>query len=199
MAELICITGIDGTGKSTLIKQLSKNLKSVAVASIWDIMDGGVSSFPFKSKKEIDNYLCELSPDSRLLFFSHALKYSIDIALKSKKKYILLNAYYYKYFATETALGANKKLIKLLITIFPFPQKVILLNLSIENAAKRKTHYSRYECGLARIPTKNKFLIFQKKTSDFWNALDKSGWHILDASLSPKELYKKSLEIIDMK
>jgi len=64
MKKLICITGIDGIGKSTLIKNLSVQLNSCYIANIWDLLESKVQGLPFKSKKEIDNFLCALSPDS---------------------------------------------------------------------------------------------------------------------------------------
>jgi thymidylate kinase len=108
--KIICITGMDGTGKSTLIKGLKEHLDSCYVATIWDLMASPVKGLPFKSKQEIDNFLCELSPDSRLLFLAHAMKYAIDKALLSSVNNILIDSYYYKYFASELALGAVEAL-----------------------------------------------------------------------------------------
>ena len=136
MPKLICITGIDGAGKNTLIELLTNKLESVTVASIWDILDGENSKVPFKSKKEIDNYLCELSPNSRLLFLAHALKFSIDCALNSDKKFVILNAYIYKYIATELALGADKALVHFLLENFPTPDQTFFIDIGIKDIAE---------------------------------------------------------------
>src|SRR5688572_30154606 len=128
MNRLICITGMDGSGKSTLIKNLAAEIESAVVSNIWDIMDGGVENVPFGTKKEVDAYLCALTPDSRLLFLAHLLKFSYDKAMRTNAKFILLNGYYYRYFATELALGANENLVNALMNEFPKPDLVIRID-----------------------------------------------------------------------
>ncbi|MEO8759617.1 MAG: hypothetical protein ABI448_01910 [Bacteroidia bacterium] len=196
MVQLICITGLDGAGKNTLINLLKEKLHSVAIANIWDAMDGNISAIPFKSKHDIDTYLCELTPDARLLFFAHALKYAVDKAIHSGKKYILLNAYYYKYFTTELVLGASPELISILIASFPKPDKIIYLELSVEEAANRKDKLSRYECGLNPSPDKSTFISFQLKVKEKWDEKDKAGWIILNALQTPTALLNECLKII---
>jgi len=194
MAQLICITGADGTGKSTLVKSLSETLPDSHPANIWDIVEGG--AIPFKSKKEIDNYLCTLTPDSRLLFLAHALMYSVDKALASKKKIILLNAYYFKYFASELALGADAKLVNRLMASFPEPAKVLYLKLDPELAAQRKQSYSRYECGLAKEPGLSVFVEFQKKALPCWDHFEQHKWIKLNSESSAETLLQQALDAI---
>ena len=104
--KLIAITGTDGTGKSTLCRNLCAKYSTFKEVSIWDAMSGSL----FHSKKDIDEYLCSLSANARLLFLSHALIQALDMAGKSKVEVLLLNGYYYKYFASELALGADLEL-----------------------------------------------------------------------------------------
>ncbi len=196
MPKLICITGIDGAGKNTLINLLEKELNSTYVSNIWDAMDGCITTIPFKSKKDIDNYLCELSPNSRTLFLAHALKYSVDRAINSGSEYVLLNAYFYKYFATEMQLGTDNELIKNLINYFPLPNHIFLLDISVNEAAKRKDRLSRYECGLVNNPTIFDFIEFQSKVKDKWDNFDYIGWTKLDATKTPKELLDVVLKSI---
>ncbi|MDI1353274.1 MAG: hypothetical protein PSX36_00050 [bacterium] len=184
MSQLICITGMDGTGKSTLLKNLSSVYPSSYVANIWDIMEGGVQTVPFKSKKDIDAYLCELSPDSRLLFLTHALRFSLDRALSSKKEIVFLNSYYYKYFATELALGAGMELAETLLNSFPEPDQTFYLELSPEVVVSRKTVFSRYECGLSKTPGNLSFMEFQKLALAQWKNFDSTDFITLDAALS---------------
>jgi dTMP kinase len=182
MSRLICITGPDGAGKSTMIKLLSEKLESVAVSNIWDIMEGGITNVPFKSKKDVDDYLCELTPHSRLLFLAHALKYSTDKAISKGKEYVLLNGYYYKYFASELALGANEGRVNELIGFFPQADKVFYLEVSPEEAAKRKSRLSRYECGLVNEPSVKDFISFQYKAVYFRDFFERSNREIVDTT-----------------
>ncbi len=189
MAELVCITGMDGTGKNTLINKIASGTAPVYVANIWDLMDLEGAKLGFTSKKHIDDYLCELSPDSRLLFLAHALKYSVDKSIGSTAKTIILNAYYYKYFASELALGASPGLVQSLINGFPKPGKIFILELNAEKAAERKQKFSRYECGLSSQPDKNSFIEFQKKAAKYWSAFDLAVAARLNASLEPDQVY----------
>ena len=145
MKKLFCITGMDGVGKSTLINRLTTEFSSCFVSDIWDLMKSPTKSIPFKSKKDVDDFLCTLTPDSRLLFLAHALKYSIDTALSSENEIIIVNAYYYKYFASEIALGANQELAKSLQNCFSKPDVIIELVLPVKEIVKRKSSFSRYE------------------------------------------------------
>ncbi|MEL7530538.1 MAG: hypothetical protein AAFN10_04480 [Bacteroidota bacterium] len=196
MKKLICITGGDGVGKSTLVDALVQQLPDVYEADIWDLLKSPTESLPFQSKHQIDDFLCALTPDSRLLFLAHALMWSIDTAMASEKSTILLNSYYYKYFATELALGADPALVHALGERFPQPALVIHLDLALREAVKRKKVLSRYECGLSQEPSPDSFLAFQSKALAQWQTFDQRGWHHLDARLSPQALQTASLNII---
>ncbi len=197
MAKIICITGIDGAGKDTLLELLSENLKSVTIVDIWDILDQTNENQLFKSKKDIDDYLCSLSPDSRLLFLAHALKFSIDKALLSTNKYILLNAYYYKYFATELSLGASPELVKQLSKQFPDPDITFYLDVDVSITAERKKRFSRYECGLVENPNKSSFINAQTKAKEEWSLFDSSKMITIDASKSPEQIFVEVLNLIE--
>lgn len=197
MKRLICITGGDGAGKSTLVNGLKAKLPQAYEAGIWDLLGSGEASLPFQSKRQIDAFLCGLTPDSRLLFLAHALKWSIDTAMASDQELILLNAYYYKYFATELALGADPLLVASLAERFPRPDIVIRLDLAFGEAAKRKTKLSRYECGAVDEPSQEAFLDFQERALQQWDAFDQSGWYRLDARLSQENLQDAALKIIE--
>lgn len=197
MKKLVCITGMDGTGKSTLIGLLATAYPQAHIANIWDLLDSGEQSLPFKSKRDIDAFLCALTPDSRLLFLTHALKYSVDVAFASQKKLVIANAYFYKYFATELALGAEPKLVRALQESFPEPDLVVELALPLKEAAGRKTILSRYECGLANPPNTASFLAFQEKASAEWAGFDSPNWHPLDARQSPQALFEKTVSLIN--
>jgi thymidylate kinase len=194
--KLICITGLDGVGKSTLIKSVQENYLSVYLANIWDLLNSETGGLPFKSKCEVDEFLCSLTPDSRLLFLAHAMKYSIDMAFKSNKKIILIDSYYYKYFAAELALGAKKELVSSLIGTFPKPDIVVELVLSVQEASCRKENYSRYECGLANNPARETFVAFQNKVFQEWLIFDRYHWHRVDAKQPIDKVVSDALKIL---
>lgn len=194
--KLICVTGLDGVGKSTLIRAVQDSFDSVYLANIWDLLDSKNGGLPFKSKYEVDEYLCTLTNDSRLLFLAHAIKYSIDKALGSDKHIILIDSYYYKYFASELALGANKKLVKSLIDTFPNPDMVIELVLSVQEASHRKEKFSRYECGLTETPNEDSFVNFQNRVFQEWLIFDRYHWHRIDAGEQVERVIANTLKLL---
>ncbi len=194
--KLICITGADGTGKSTLVRKIARKISSVYVAGIWDLLKNPVAGLPFKSKQEVDNFLCELTPDSRFLFMTHALKFATDKALKSDKDVILLNAYIYKYFASEKSLQADNQLIKSLSNHFPEPDIIFNLKLKPEISAERKNQFSRYECALSKNPNKPDFIKFQYQIHKNWDFFGHQNIYDLDAHLSPEKLLQNVLKRI---
>jgi len=196
MKKIICVTGMDGTGKSTLIQALSNRISNVYVAKIWDLLESPIASLPFKSKSEVDDFLCNLTPDSRLLFLAHAMKYSIDKALASEKENILIDSYYFKYFASELALGANEALVKSLIDSFPKPDIIIELYLSLKESAERKAKFSKYECGITSEATLENFIHFQEKTQTFWTFFDNTHWHKINARLQANDVLNQSLLLL---
>lgn len=187
---------MDGVGKSTLVDALVQKIPASKAANIWDLLDSPIQSLPFKSKHQIDDFLCALTPDSRLLFLSHALTYSVDKALEGEAECIILNSYYYKYFATEYALGANIELVKALSTLFPAPDLVIKLELPVAESLLRKKVLSRYECGLVSKPDSISFSTFQNKATNAWDLFDPRDWIKLDARKSPTELLNDCIQTL---
>lgn len=192
---IICITGLDGSGKSTLIGNLVSELPNAIEVTIWDALNNTEAAL-FSNKKDIDTYLCTLSAAARLLFLAHALKYALDKALESSAETILLDAYYYKYFASETALGTDIESIQMLEALFPSPDKIIFLSVSPEIRASRKKHLSRYECGCSDA-TKENFINFQKKVSKAFEKYIQPNWFILESEKSSESLKEKALKILE--
>jgi len=195
--QLICITGADGTGKTTVVKAIAEKYPDAYVAGIWDLLDDQQGVL-FRSKRDIDGYLCGLTPDSRLLFLAHAMKYSTEKAVRSGAGIILLNAYWYKYFATESALGANFGLVKSLAESFPTPGKVIRLTLPVRIAAQRKEHYSMYECGATGLNAVSDFIRFQDSVTPYWQKFENKNWISIDASQPVEAVVRQTLEALQL-
>lgn len=190
--KIIAITGTDGTGKSTLCRNLCSKYPDFIEVSIWDAMDGSL----FHTKKDIDTYLCSLSPNARLLFLSHALIQSLDMARNSGASTLLLNGYYYKYFASELALGADTTLVNKMIEAFPVPDLIIELIGDPDISFERKDKLSRYECGL-QTPSFETFQEFQKKVVVKFQNFERSKWKSISTELSIDEVFNACISLIE--
>ncbi len=197
MKKLICITGKDGTGKSTQIDMLKKEYPHAFVSEIWDLLKSPQNKLMFNSKKDIDEYLCGLTPNSRMLFLMHALKFSVDRAMESDAGIVLLNAYHYKYLASEIALGADLELAKALANSFPKPDLIIELSLNSSVAAQRKQRFSKYECGANVNADKHSFISFQEKTTLKQSFFTTNNWQTITSDLQIEDTFIKVLAQVE--
>lgn len=188
MKKMIVITGIDGTGKSTLIKTILDTGFKAKEITIWDAMDPSV----FQSKKQVGQFLSSLNSNARLLFLSHALVQAYEKAKQSDHEILIFNAYYFKYFASERVYGADKNLIASLISFFPKPDLVIELVLDEELCFERKNEVTAYECGFQQ-PDKESFIRFQSSVIKQWNEFDKTSWLTVSSLESPSSVAEKCL------
>jgi len=189
--KMIVVTGMDGSGKSTLINSMIHTGVEAHVISVWDAMDDNL----FPSKSDVDQYLCRLTSNARLLFLAHALHHAM-VKAQSSNKTLLFNGSYYKYFASELALGADYMLVNQLMALFPLPDLVIKLEVDYDTAFKRKQSLSSYECGL-QAPSETSFREFQRMATKSWAHFDQSDWKVLDGLQSKEEILTQSLNIIN--
>lgn len=164
--RIICITGIDGSGKTSTISQLTKSINNCKVVTIWDIMKSPeiFKQLPFKNREQVDQYLSILHPSSRIYFLFHCLEEAIQLALEENVETIILDGYWYKYYASEVAYGNDKEKILSMTYAFPKPDSIFYLEVDFELLAKREKQYSGYESGYSDI-TKDNFISFQTKSS----------------------------------
>lgn len=186
---LICVSGGDASGKSTqvdaLADALTSDFRSVATVSIWDAFtDPEVARrLPFREREEVFEYLRILSPRSRTHFLFHALHVALDLALERSPDVVLLNAHWYKYFATEVAHGGDPSMLRDWTRGFPIPARTFFLRISPETALDRKHVRSDYESGYG---DSGAFVEFQKRSHEVLEELcAELGWTELDGSGDP--------------
>lgn len=153
MTRSICIAGGDGSGKSTQVAAVADALTqrgfSPAVVTIWDVFDDAEMSarLPFEKPADVFAYLKVLSPRSRSHFLFHALHAALDLAAAKSPDVLLLNAYWYKYYATEIAHGGDAAVLRSLAAGFPEPDTTLYLRVPPETTLARKDQPSDYESG----------------------------------------------------
>jgi thymidylate kinase len=184
---VICITGPDGSGKTTLIKNLQPLLPGSVTVSIWDVLHEPAlrDVVPFSHPAQVDAYLCRLHKESRSLFLMHCLFEAMALAQAKQASCIITDSYWYKYYATEAALGTPRAYLNQLVSVFPLPAYLFYLRAPVSLAGTRKQQYSRYECGLSAAPDEVAFTAFQQKAHQEMEAVLQLYPHIdLDAKQS---------------
>lgn len=202
---MFCISGPDGSGKSTQIKltqeYLQKRGVSVKVVSIWHILTDKKfqNLVGFSGKGQVDDFLQALSGDSRILFLFHCYQQALSDASKEKFDVLLHDAYWYKYYATEASYGLNATTYKSLAeAIFPAPDACVYIDLAPEICAERKDRFSKYECGFAMQDKKKEFVRFQSLSQNVQKDMARNyGWHLIDGTKSREAIHEEIITLLD--
>ncbi|GDX81326.1 hypothetical protein LBMAG42_31370 [Deltaproteobacteria bacterium] len=165
---ILCVSGADGCGKTTLVAGLARALPGACVVTIWDLMADPAASPIFANKAQLQTFLGCLAPESRSLFLMSCLKAAME---RAASPVVLVDSYWYKYVANEIALGGEPARLQALVGFFTAPSLVLRVDLPPVLAAERKRGvYSPYECGL-RAPTTEHFVEFQTRTTSIVRSL----------------------------
>lgn len=166
------ITGPDGSGKSTICAALAKRLEGALEVTIWDALKPDPEApTPFTSKPDAERYLASLAGPSRTLFLMHALARAEERALAQRPKLLLWNGYWYKYAASEIALGVPPELVLGAARAFAPPTRVFYLDVSPETAWERRKAATAYEQGGASTTepaSRERFVSFQHRVRKPW-------------------------------
>lgn len=184
---LICLTGIDGCGKSTHLKKLSDRLfeqlgKRPPILSVWDISRlTRYHTHPFITDREaLYQYLGSLHGGARALFILHALRESLDSILDTNPRLVLVDGYWYKYLLTEILHDDDLEWLLQTTAGFPRPVGTVLLDLSGDTSLKRKPSLTPYECGFAK-PGPATFVPFQNRLrSSLLDMARQEHWPVVD-------------------
>lgn len=195
--KLICITGLDGSGKSTQVKLLADKLSNSRIVSVWDLIvrpeyqEWSI----YKTPTNVEKYVMNLSPTSRSLFVFHSFNEAYERALKSDAEYLIFDSYWYKYWAIEQAMGSSKQLGDFLKTQYKEPDFIFYLDLPFKHLPNRKPTISNYESGNKDKIDINNFIEIQKSAKEIIESFlpKKTIWidAELDVSKIEKFIFKK--------
>ncbi|MBS1960683.1 MAG: hypothetical protein JST04_00595 [Bdellovibrionales bacterium] len=172
--RLVAITGMDGSGKSTLVGRLASDLAGLPgglrVVGIWDLVKEPDPSepieIPFRDWAGADRFLRSLAPPDRAKFIFGCLGLALERGLRSPERTLLLDAYWYKYFASELVMQgeAARPALEALVRDLPTPHFLFFLAIEPEGTVVRKTSFSGYESGYDPRGDAAGFLAFQRRS-----------------------------------
>lgn len=201
LPRLVCVTGPDGSGKSTQISALKSHLERrgfrAAEVTVWDLLadPSARSVVPFRSKPEVDAYLRILHPVPRSHFLFHCFSQALESAMRRGADVLLLNAYWYKYYAAEVAHGGRAETILRAASTFPEPSFTFHLRIDPATAFRRKKRISGYESGWADPCTPEAFCGFQSRAHRALEDLSAGrNWIALEGTLPAETV---TFEILD--
>ncbi|BDC19007.1 dTMP kinase [Acidianus sp. HS-5] len=183
---LIAIEGIDGSGKTTLAKDLVKWLEEEKKKKTL------LTAEPFT--EEITKLIQQegwKDPVTLALLFSADRGVHINWITKQDYDIIITDRYYYSTIAYQSAMGIDKNWIIEVNKYFPKPELTILLDLPAEIALTRIKKDDKFNF-------KEKLSLLQKVRENYLNIakLDKT-IRIIDSTKSFKEVLKEAKNYVE--
>lgn len=185
MGIFIAVCGLDGSGKTTLIKNLEMYFKSMEREVYCLNQPTDFYRKNFYIKKFQYKGICEISHESMALLaaYDRMVQYETDIAPKLKNNAIvIMHRYVYATYAIFHSRGVKLKWLKEINKYMPEPQLTVFLEINANSALKR----IKTRGGNVRIEEKS-FEILNENRKQYKKVLPKDTL-ILNAELSETEL-----------
>ncbi len=169
----ICITGLDGSGKSTQAELLATKLPNSRIVSVWDIItrEEFKAWTIYKKDLNVEKYVVNLHSTSRSLFIFHAFNEAYQRAINTEADFLIFDSHWYKYWAIEQAMGAPASLAEFFKNQYQPSDLIFYLQLSLQSQIDRKTKISVYESGQNGSKKIDNFVKIQSKAKSILEVL----------------------------
>lgn len=197
--KFIVFEGLDGSGKTTLIKKLAEELSQQSISYVQTREPGGS-----KLGDELRHMILRTSgeapvPRAELLMYEAARAQHVDLLIRpslANNKWVLCDRFSASSLAFQA--GGRKIAEEAVVWLNSFatdqliPDLTVLLDLTVEESEKRRS--SRNEAA-DRMEQENKDF-HERIRHNFLKqaAQDSQKWLVLDASLSPDQLHSTLLK-----
>lgn len=205
----LAFEGLDGSGKSTLIKEVYHYLESKKIPAVKTREPGGTSLGEsvrkiLLQKKEEEHIP---SPMTELFLYQACRRQNVDkVVIPSLKegKWVLTDRFWASTYAFQAGGRGIDESVVLQTCLWASqgaqPDLWVFLDLTLEEAQKRWEDRTLYQ-PLDRFELEN--TTFHKKVRTFYSTLSKStkygSWLVLDATLPKKELLDKVVKELEKK
>jgi len=193
---VIAFAGCDGAGKSTQIGGLGRWLEEaglrVEVIDRWDILD--LAKYPEcrflrgATRDEVRVCNSEMEGPSRAMFLFWTMSVAAQrIDPRDPSRVWLVDGYWMKHAAAELEYGSDPAWLDAVVRCFPPADLTVYLDITPEEAIRRKPDLTPYECGRdpARAPAG--FLTHQAKLRRrLLGWAGERGWKVV-SSMQPPE------------
>ncbi len=178
---LIAIEGIDGAGKTTIVKYLVEELRR-----------RGYDVVSFKEPTDLyrDKIKNAKNPEEELILFIKDREYDVENNVKpalERGKIVIMDRYYYSTIAYQGAKGIDVERIKRMNEKFPKPDIVIILDVRPEVALKR--------IKAERRPDRFEDLDYLRRVREIFLSL-KNDVVVIDAERELEDVKREVLRII---
>lgn len=152
---LVALAGPDGAGKSTQVKLVAQWLRQRGIESEtvdrWHILDR--EKFPEcrfirSTREEVRVCNCEMNGLSRAMFLFWTLSMAMEkFPVHDSERVYLVDGYWMKHAAAELEFGCDAGWIEATVRCLPPADLTLFLDVPPEEALRRKSELTPYECG----------------------------------------------------
>ena len=191
---LIALAGCDGAGKSTQAKLVAHWMEqrgwSSEVVDRWHILDH--EKFPecrfIRSPRELVRVCnCEMNGLSRAMFLFWTLSMRMEkLDLQDKTRVYILDGYWMKHAAAELEYSCDSAWIEATVRCLPPADLTFYLDIAPEEALRRKSELTPYECARNASLDPGDFVRHQTKLRMRLRAwADDLGWEVISSLQDP--------------